>query len=334
MILVRAPLRISFMGGGTDLPDFYSLSTGRVISTSINQYVYIAINMTPFIDKISVRYSITETVKNLRELNHNRVREALIHLNIENNIEISSFASVPMRTGLGSSSSFTVALVKGLNEILSKEMSKEMIAETASHIEINKVGEPIGKQDQYASAFGGLNILEFNKDGKVLVKPVDLNPEIKNKFEKSLLLFYTGITRDASSVLGKQTKEIEKHLETYKKMSSSVLDFNDLLSAGKLEEVGKMLHEGWKMKKSLSSGISNNIIDSFYDAGMEEGAWGGKILGAGGGGCVLFMAEPQKHIAIREAINKIAKLHQLREFREIPVEFEDEGVQVLFNSLR
>jgi D-glycero-alpha-D-manno-heptose-7-phosphate kinase len=320
------------MGGGTDLPDFYSVSPGRVISTSINQYVYIAINHTDYIDKISVRYSITETVKNLRELNHNRVREALTLLGIQSNIELSSFASVPMRTGLGSSSSFTAALIKGLYEMLGKKIDKKKIAELACYIEINKVNEPIGKQDQYASAVGGLNVLEFKKNGKVDVLPVKMSLEKKKRFEKSLLLFYTGITRDASTVLGKQTKEVPDHVATYKKMAQMVLDFESSIKKGKLAEAGAMLHEGWKLKKSLASGISSGLIDELYDAGIAGGAWGGKILGAGGGGCVLFMADPKRHKKIRQLVEGVAASHQLRDFNEISFEFDTKGVEVLFHS--
>lgn len=332
MILVRAPLRISFIGGGTDLPSFYHLSPGRVISTSINQYVYIAINPTELINKISVRYSITETVRNIRDLQHNRVREALSHFGINNNIEVASFASVPMRTGLGSSSSFTVALLKGLSELLGKKINNTKVAELACHIEIDKVGEPIGRQDQYASALGGFNVLEFGRRDKVSTKPVKLSKDKKKKFENSLLLFYTGITRDASSVLGKQSIEVKDHIKVYKQMAEMVWEFERLIKSGSLKEAGKLLHQSWELKKSLTANISNRIIDDLYNSGTQAGAWGGKILGAGGGGCVLFMTDPRNHNKIRKAVRAVAASHQLKDFREIPINFEEEGVRVLFNS--
>ncbi len=333
MILVRAPLRISFMGGGTDLPNYYRVSPGRVISTSINQHVYLAIHRTQFIDKIMVKYSTTEIVNSLHELKHDRVREGLLSLHIENNIEIGSFASIPMRIGLGSSSSFTVALIKGLHALLGKELNNRSVAEAACQIEIDRLQEPIGKQDQYASAFGGLNILEFGSDESVVVKPVDLTASQRSKFEKCLLLFFTGMTRDASSVLRTQIQDIKKHIETYTLLSQMVQEFYTALKSENIETAGYILHKSWELKKSLSSNISNNIIDDFYSIGLSSGAWGGKIVGAGGGGCVLFMAPEETHDAIRKSLHVFATINQLLDYKEIPVEFEDKGVEIVFNAL-
>ena len=189
MIVVRAPLRISFVGGGTDLPDFYFRYPGRVISTTIDKYVYLVINRTPFIDKVSARYSLSETVDRPSELQHTRIREALVDLGIDKNIEIGSFASLPAKTGLGSSSSFSVALMRGLHAHQGRKVSKADIAEAAYRLEIDLLGEPIGKQDQYAAAFGGMNIFQFNPDDSVDVRPVYLDYKMKRAMEDHLLLF-------------------------------------------------------------------------------------------------------------------------------------------------
>ncbi|MBI4087744.1 MAG: GHMP kinase [Candidatus Liptonbacteria bacterium] len=332
MIVVRAPLRISFVGGGTDLPDFYKKSPGSVISTAIDKFVYVVINRTPLIDKISARYSVSETVGHPSELQHTRIRAALTDLGINKNIEIASFASLPAKTGLGSSSSFSVALVKGLHAFNGKKIDKTEAAEQASRLEIDLVGEPIGKQDQYAASFGGFNVFKFNPDHSVGVEPVLLDYKKRLGLEDRILLFFTGLTRIASSVLAEQKSNIDKKFETLKEMAASVPEFKAKLSAGEFEGLGRMLHQGWARKKMLASNMSNSAIDTLYDAGMSAGAWGGKVLGAGGGGCVMFFASPDKKAAVRDAVTKIAKDNNLREFREIPVKFVQSGAEVLYNA--
>jgi len=334
MILVRAPLRISFVGGGTDLPDFYHKYTGRVISTTIDKFVYLVINHTPLINKISARYAISETVDHPEEIKHTRIKAALIDLGIKGNIEIGSFANLPAKTGLGSSSSYSVALLEGLNTYLGKNLNKKSLAEAASRLEIELLKEPIGKQDQYAAAFGGFNIFQFNQDDSVDIKSILLDYKKKLLLEDHILLFFTGITRMASSVLSDQKTKIEKNFETYKKMSDSVFEFNEKLLAGDIKGMGKMLHEGWEMKKSLSSNISNSIIDTLYDVGMDAGAMGGKVLGAGGGGCIMFLADPQKHDKIRKAMNDSFRKNNLNENKEIPIKFTQSGAGVLLNDNR
>lgn len=333
MILVRAPLRISFMGGGTDIPAFYKQYPGRVISTTIDKYVYLTINHTPLVDSVTARYSKAETVQHPSELEHARIRELLLHLGIEKNIEIGSFASLPAKTGLGSSSSFSVALVKGLYAFLGKRISAEEAAAKACQLEISMLKEPIGKQDQYAASLGGLNVIQFNPDGSVEVEPLLLDFKRRSGFNQSMLLFYTGLTRNASDVLTDQTKNIDEKLATYKQLSDSVLVFRDLLLVGDLEAMGDMLHKGWQKKKSLSTKVSNSVIDKLYDAGIKSGAWGGKVLGAGGGGCILFMAPRNKHDAIRAAMQRAAGQAKLSDFREIPFLFIDSGTDVLYNAL-
>lgn len=332
MIIVRAPLRISFVGGGTDLPGFYRKHPGRVISTAIDKFVYVAINRTPLIPKVSARYSISETVDKPDDLQHTRIRAALLDLGIGKGIEIGSFASLPAKTGLGSSSSFSVALMKGLHAYKGNKIDKGEAAEAASRLEIELLGEPIGKQDQYASAFGGFNVVQFNPDDSVDIDPVLLDYKKRLALENNMLLFFTGITRVASSVLTEQKANIDKKFETLKEMAASVDEFKGKLLAGDIKRLGEMLHQGWLKKKSLASNVSNSMIDDLYDAGMNNGAWGGKVLGAGGGGCVMFLVPEDKKSAVREAIAKIAKEKNLVEFQEIPVKFVQSGAEILFNG--
>ncbi len=334
MIVVRAPLRISFVGGGTDLPDFYRKHPGRVISTAIDKFVYVAINRTPLIPKVSARYSISETVDKPDDLQHTRIKAALLDLGIGKGIEIGSFASLPAKTGLGSSSSFSVALMKGLHAFKGNKLDKGEAAEAASRLEIELLGEPIGKQDQYASAMGGFNVIQFNPDESVDVEPVLLDYKKRLGLENSILLFYTGLTRAASSVLTEQKANIgvSNKFETMKEMANSVHDFRDRLLAGDFQVLGEMLHEGWLKKKSLASNVSNQAIDDLYGAGMGAGAWGGKVLGAGGGGCIMFLVHEDNKPAVREAVSKVAMEKNLNEFEEIPVKFVQSGAEIVFNS--
>lgn len=332
MIVVRAPLRISFVGGGTDLPGFYRKHPGSVIFTAIDKFVYVVVNRTPLINKVSARYSISETVNHPSELQHTRIKAALLDFGINKNIEIASFASLPAKTGLGSSSSFSVALVKALHAYQGKKLGKTEAAEAASHLEIDLLGEPIGKQDQYAASFGGLNVIRFNPDDSVNVEPVLLDYKKRLGLESHIVLCYTGITRSASSVLTEQKSNIDKKFETLKEMAASVPEFRSVLLAGDFKKLGEMLHQGWLKKKSLASNVSSSVIDDLYNAGMNAGAWGGKVLGAGGGGCVMFLAPTDRKSAVRQAVGQVAKEKNLDEFQEIPVKFVQSGADVLFNG--
>mgnify|MGYP000188669565 CR=1 FL=1 len=335
MIVVRSPLRISFVGGSTDLPAFYTRHPGRVISATIDKYVYLVVNPTPLIDKVSVRYSKTETVDHPSELEHTRVKAALLDLGIHKNIEIASFASLPARTGLGSSSSFSVALMKALYALRGRHLSPHEVAQAAVRLELELLQEPIGKQDQYAAAFGGLNIFNFNKDGTVQVEPVILDYKIVSDLEHHMLVFYSGVTRDASKILSEQNRNLnsdEKKFETMKKMASQVDVFVDKLKAGDLPGLGALLHEGWLMKRSLASTIPNDVINSLYEAGMSAGAWGGKLLGAGGGGCVMFLAPMDAREEIRRAVFTKAAAMNLTDYKEIPVRFSSYGCEIQFRS--
>ncbi len=331
MIITRAPLRMSFVGGGTDIQEFYSRYPGRVISTGIDKFVYI-VTHSGYSDDFIMKYSKTETVKNVSEINHTRFKESLLKINISKGIEIASFADLSAGTGLGSSSSFTVALMKALYANKGKKISKEEAAQAACEIEIDILKEPIGKQDQYAAAYGGLNIITFDMDGTVDVEPIFLDFKFKSKFENHMMLFFTGMTRPASSVLSEQKKKIDDNFETYKKMSDSVLVFRDKLLNHDLRGMADMLHEAWQRKKTLSSTVTNSETDILYETAISSGAWGGKILGAGGGGCLLFIAEPKVQQKIQETLEQKAKELKLGDFKRIHFGLTSSGVDILFNS--
>jgi D-glycero-alpha-D-manno-heptose-7-phosphate kinase len=332
MIISSAPMRISFVGGGTDLPDFYTRYPGRVISTAIDKFIFIAINHSPFTNHIAARYSVSEDVSHPSELKNTRIREALLDLGIENNIEIASFAPIPAKTGLGSSSSFSTALMKGLYAYVGKRLDKREVAEAACRLEIDLVKEPIGKQDQYAAAFGGFNVLQFNADGSVDVEPVLLDYKKRMDFERRLILFFLGTTRDASSVLTEQKANTAKNFETLKRMSDSVPVFKEALLHADFRAAGEMLLEGWNLKKQLASNISNSRIDTLYEIAMSHGAWGGKILGAGGGGCLMMLAPLERRNAVIEAMGTAAKAAGFDGACEIPIGFVQTGTEILTNS--
>lgn len=334
MIIARAPLRISFVGGGTDLPAFYTKSPGRVLSAAINKYVYVSATRTPF-NTVAVRYSTGESVSHPRELKNDRVREALIDFGIERNIEISTFSHLPGKTGLGSSSAFSVALMKALGTFQGRRLDASACAEGACRLELDLLKEPIGKQDQYASAFGGINVLEFNSDGAVGVEPLALDFKLRLDFERHLLLFFTGIVRDASSILSEQRENTSEHAhtETLKAMAQSVDAFKDALLRGNFETLGRMLHDGWERKRTLASGVSNTILDELYAIGRSRGAQGGKVLGAGGGGCILFLVEPKNRETLSRVLLVAAKRHGLVDAAVVPFSFTHSGVEIVVDNV-
>lgn len=323
MIITRTPFRVSFVGGGSDLEEYYSQKQGAVLSTTINKYMYISSHNYFDDDSIRIKYSQTETVKNINDLQHPIVREAMKKFNINGALEISSNADVPSGTGLGSSSSFTVGLLHSLYARAGKHVSNEKLAEEACEIEIEKLGEPIGKQDQYASAFGGINIIKFNPDGSVSVEPIHLKKEINKKLQNNLLMFYTGQQRSASKILIEQKKVTAQADKTQilDKMVDLVWEMRDALYAGDLEEFGRILHKNWLLKKQLTNKISDDFIDDIYNKGIKSGALGGKLLGAGGGGFVLFYCEPENQKKLR---------HALRDLKELSFKLDNEGSKVIY----
>lgn len=332
MIIVRAPLRVSFVGGGTDMADFYTRSPGRVLSAAIDKYVYVSIKRSPLIPGIHVRYSQSEYVNHPSELKNDRVREALIATGITNHVEVAMFSDFPGNTGLGSSSSFSVALMKGLRLCRGDKVDARAVAEDAVTLEVDVLREPIGKQDHYASAVGGINVIQFNSDHSVEIEPLHLDYKKMVGLENHLLMFFTGIRREAKSILTDQKANITGRLGTLRRMADMVGPFRDSLEEGDFKSLGGMLAEGWELKRQLAPGITNQIIDDLYTAGIGAGAWGGKLLGAGGGGCILFIADPKTHDRIRSTVGEVAAKGQLEGFVEMPVRFVHSGVEVLLNS--
>ena len=326
MIIIRVPLRISFVGGGSDLPAFYSKSPGRVLSTAIDKYIFVAFNK-KFDGQFRIGYSITEIVGKAHEIKNTRVRAALQHFGITEGLEIVSISDVPSSgSGLGASSSFAVALAHGLAEFARHpaRKDKQAIAEAACSVEMDLLGEQIGKQDQYAAAFGGMNSIDFRHDG-VSVNPIVISKKRLQEFKDHLVVFYVGGARSASNhshVLSNNLITDEKRFLAQKAMVEQVTPFKSALLKADFKAAGEILHEGWLLKKKTSSLISTAAIDEVYRVGQKSGAWGGKLLGAGGGGFVLFIAPPKSHPRLRKELNKL---------KELSFDFDTEGSTVLFN---
>ena len=323
MIVSKTPLRMSFVGGGSDLPAYYREEIGAVLSTSIDKYMYICVNR-KFDGRIRLSYTKTEDVQSKREIEHPLVREALDLMAIEGGIEIASMADIPSRgSGLGSSSTYTVGLLNALSAYKNKFISKEALARLACEIEIERCREPIGKQDQYAAAFGGLNLIRFHPDDSVSVDPVICTPSILGKLEDSILVFFTGRTRSASEVLVRQSAAMGNadRRALMRRMVQLAFDMKNELESGSLDNFGEILHENWELKTQLTNGISDSAIDNWYKTGMNNGALGGKILGAGNGGFMMFYAPQHAHQKIIAALNDL---------EHIKIKFDKSGAQVVF----
>jgi D-glycero-alpha-D-manno-heptose-7-phosphate kinase len=324
MIITRTPFRISFVGGGSDLEAFFSRQTGAVLSTTINRYMYISTHRYFEPGKIRVKYSRTETVDKVEDLEHPILKTVLQKLNVDGGLEVSSIADVPAGTGMGSSSSFTVGLLHNLYAWQGKEVTKEQLASEACEVEIGILKEPIGKQDQYAAAYGGLNVFEFHADGSVRVEPVQLSEDALQQFQNNLLLFYMGNQRSASEILRQQQSNTHQSKDTFSALSEMVTlvyEMKNALLRGNFDEAGRLLHSNWQLKKSLSGGITSPIIEEAYETAMKNGAMGGKLLGAGGGGFLLFYCPEEKQKGLTEA------LHSLRVF---DCNFDREGSKLIY----
>lgn len=323
MIISKTPFRMSFVGGGSDLPTFFREETGAVVSTSIDKYMFIAINR-KFDGRVRVSYSRTEDVESARHVEHPLVREALAMSGIEGGIEIASIADIPSQgSGLGSSSAYTVGLLNALHAYRGRYVSKENLAQMACEIEIERCGEPIGKQDQYAAAFGGLNLIRFHPDGTVAVDPVIVPSHVLSDLEASVLVFYTGRTRSASDVLSRQAAglaALERRL-LVRRMVELAFDLKRELESGSLAALGPLLDENWRLKTQLAAGITDPQIDAWYATALAHGASGGKLLGAGAGGFLMFVAPPEHHHRIRGA---------LTELKPVSFRFERAGAQIVF----
>jgi D-glycero-alpha-D-manno-heptose-7-phosphate kinase len=305
MIVTETPLRVSFAGGGSDMRSYYRRFGGAVLSTAIDKYVYVTVNK-KFDNHIRVSYSRTEEVEHVHELQHPLVRAALLELSIDGGVEITSVADIPSRgTGLGSSSSFTAGLLLALHAHKSTYISPGDLAEQSCRIEIDLCGEPIGKQDQYAAAFGGLNFIRFEPDDSVSVEPILCSSENLLRLESSLVTFYTGQTRAASLILAEQSSLTEKSEATQAllhRMVKLAWQLRLELNSGNIDALGEVMEEGWRLKREIHSGVSNGEIDDLYAKAKRAGAVGGKLLGAGGGGFMTFFAPPELHDRIGKAL--------------------------------
>ena len=324
MIISRTPLRMSFVGGGSDLPVFYRKYGGAVVSTAINQFVYITVNK-KFDQKIRVSYSKTEEASTVDKIKHPLVREAMKLLGLEGGLEITSIADIPARgSGLGSSSTFTVGLLHALHAQAERYASAEQLAREACEIEIQRCGEPIGKQDQYAAAFGGLNFIEFNPDDSVSVEPILCKRETIQRLQEHLLVFYTGLVRSASAILKNQQAAVLAEKSKQKLLGRMVELARELkteLQKNNLDAFGDILHANWQLKRSLTPQISNTEIDQWYQTARKLGATGGKLLGAGAGGFMMFYAAPERHEEISRGLSAL---------RRIDMRFEPQGSKIIF----
>ncbi len=324
MIISKTPFRISFVGGGTDLRAFYAETQGAVVSSAVNKYMFITVSrLSSYFDyKIRVSYRKTELVARAEDVRHPIVREALRLVGLDGGIEIHSMADIPSQTGLGSSSSFTVGLLNALHAFKNEYASAEQLAMEACRIEIGILGEPIGKQDQYIAAYGGLRQISFNPDETVYVEPVICAPETRAALFSNLMMFFTGWTRPASKILKAQTRGTAGKLDILKRMRDMAPEASAILTSGRnLHEFGDLLHRNWMLKRELAGGITNPVIDAWYEKARGAGALGGKLLGAGGGGFLLFYVEPQNRARVRRAMDGLM---------EVEVGYEPQGSKIIY----
>lgn len=326
MIIVRSPLRVSLGGGGTDLPSYYREHEGFLIAGAINKYVYLTV-MRPFKEGIYLKYSRLENVRTVDEVHHPIIREALKMLRLKTpQIEISSLADIPAGTGLGSSGSFTTALLKALYAHRRQLLLPQRLAELACHIEIDLLGEPIGKQDQYIAAYGGLTCFTFNKDDSVSAEPLQISIDSTFELEERLVLFFTGYSRNAGSILQDQhTRSMQNDtsvLDNLHYIKDLGLRSKKALERGDIDLFGQLMHEHWVYKKKRSPGMSNPQIDAWYELGRNNGAIGGKLIGAGGGGFLMFVAEDRGRL--RNAMRETG-------LAEVRFAFDYEGTKILLS---
>jgi D-glycero-alpha-D-manno-heptose-7-phosphate kinase len=327
MIIARSPLRITLGGGGTDLPSYYREHEGFLVSAAIDKYVYVNV-MRPFTEGIYLKYSQLEHVEKIADVRHPIIREALQMLGFRTpQVEITTLADIPAGTGLGSSGSFTTALLKALYTHRKRHLHQEELAELACHIEIDRLGEPIGKQDQYIAAVGGVTCFTFHKDDKVTATPLGISMDTMFDLEDNLLLFFTGFSRSASGILKDQQVKSQKNDVDMLNNLHYVKDLGyrsrDALEAGNTTLFGELMHEHWEHKKRRSGGMSNPQIDDWYALGMKNGAVGGKLVGAGGGGFLMFLAQDR---------NKLRHTMAKEGLEEVRFKFDFEGSKVVMSS--
>ena len=325
MIIVQTPLRVSFFGGGTDLPSYYLSEGGCVLTSSIDKYIFITIKER-FDDLIRLGWTRTEMVESVNDIQHELVREALKMTGITRGVEITTMGDIPSAgSGLGSSSTVTVGALHAMYAYQGNLVTADALAKEACEIEIGRLGKPIGIQDQYIVAFGGLRFIEFKTSGEVNIKKVKLSTAVKRKFNENLLLFYTGMGRSADKILGEQKNNINNRLATLRTLKEMAATARNELEAGNVDIIGELLHESWQLKKKLASQISNGQIDEMYDAARKAGAIGGKITGAGGGGFLLLYCPHEYQERVRQALSHL---------QELPFLLEESGSKVIFDYHR
>jgi len=324
MIISRTPFRISFFGGGTDYPIWYRENQGAVLSTTIDKYCYITVRYLPpfFPHKYRIIYSKIETVKNIEEILHPAVRETLKFLDVDKGIEIHHDGDLPAKTGMGSSSAFTVGLLNSIYALRGIMVPKDQLAKEAIHIERDILQENVGSQDQIATSYGGFNKINFNGNDKFRIEPIIITKDRISQLENHLMLYFTGFSRIASKVAQAQIKNTPQKKRELTLMYQMVDEAISILTENKnILEFGKLLNETWELKRSISNKISNPIVDNIYETALRAGAIGGKLLGAGGGGFMIFFVPPKKQPKVREALKSLL---------EVPFNFESEGSQIIY----
>jgi D-glycero-alpha-D-manno-heptose-7-phosphate kinase len=325
MIIVQTPLRVSFLGGGTDFPSYFMEEGGtNILSSAIDKYIFVTIKKR-FDAKIRVGYTRTEIVDSVDEVQHELIREAMHLTGIQKGVEVTTMGDIPAGAGLASSSAVTVGALHAMYTYLGESVTAHQLAKEACDIEITRLNKPIGLQDQYICALGGFRFLEFHPDGKVISERIELEPRLRNRLNESLLLFYTGMTRQADSILGEQKENIHNSRKLLHQIKHMACLAREELMAGNLDIIGELLHENWILKKQLASRVSNPTIDAIYEAALKAGAIGGKITGAGGGGFFLLYCPYEKREAVRDALGSL---------EEVPFNLEPDGSKVIFNYRR
>ena len=323
MIITRTPFRISFAGGGSDLPSFYHRHEGCVLSSTINKYMYVIIHPSFRRKETVVKYSKTETVNDIRQIQHPIARQLLLDHKLDG-VEIISVADIPSSTGLSTSSAYTVGAIHAIYAFEGKFCSQERIAREACELEIEKLGEPIGKQDQYGTAIGGLKFIRFHSDESVDVEPLVIRPDIKKQLDSNLLLFYTGLTHSAGKILKEQNDNVsntEAKFQCLVRMTELAHEMRTAIVEGDLDSFGDILNQDWLLKKELAKSITNETIEHYYNVAMKNGALGGKLLGAGGGGFLLFYCNENHKKRLRSALSDLV---------EMPFSLENSGTKVIY----
>jgi D-glycero-alpha-D-manno-heptose-7-phosphate kinase len=325
LIIVQTPLRISFFGGGTDFSSFFMQEGGCVLSSAIDKYIFVTVKER-FDKKLRIGYTQTEMVDSVDEIQHELIKEALRTTNIRNGIEVTTMGDIPSEgSGLGSSSTVTVGALHALYAYRGEIVSAEQLAREACNIEIEKLKKPIGIQDQYIAAYGNLRFFEFLPDGRVKAEKLNLDTEFRRALNDVFLLFYTGITRQADTILVEQKNNIKDRISVLREIKQMAIQARSELEAGDFDAFGSLMHQSWELKKKMAGSISNGTINEIYETARRAGAVGGKITGAGGGGFILLYVPYEKQLAVRKA---------LRNLQELPFRLESDGTKVIFNYRR